>query len=333
MKNGITVILSVILLVCSINYVLADPEQTRVGEDLFMAGDDIVIDETIYGDLYVVGGNIKIRSSVHGDIIAFGGSISIEGDVLGKIFFSGGMADISGDAQKAVIVAGDVDILKGCNIGTNAVIFAGNVNFRGNVEGELRVISNNFVDNGTYGDLVLDKSPFNGNFRDALSRGINFLSFILFIIEILVAIGFLLLGMFIFKYFRSLFLDIEQEIVRSPVITTILGFILILASAFSVALMFVTMVGLPFAVAVGLLSILGLMLSVIFVSLPFGRLLARLTKREASDYWLIALGFISLRILFWIPYIGIVFLLITLSLGYGAIFYVVKEKWPKNRAS
>lgn len=311
---------------------MADSEGTQIGEDRFIVGGDIVIDEPINGDLYILGDDIWIKSPIYGDVIAVGSNIYVDADVSGKVLLTASNVDMKGDVLKAIIFASDVEVRKQCNISAYAVILAGKVNFYGDVKGELRIISSDFEDNGTYGKLVHNENPFDGDFREAMFRGLEVLSFIFFILEILFAIGYLLLGLFILKYFRNLFYDVEKELVKSPVITTILGFILIISSIFATVLMMVTLVGIPFAVTFSLLSLLALMLSAIFVSLPLGRSLVKLTKREVNDYWLLILGLIVLRVLFWIPYIGVISFIITLSLGYGAIFYVVKNRWPSNRA-
>src|SRR5262245_40228569 len=57
--------------------------------DLYIAGQDVVIDGTIKGDLIVAGQNVTISGTVEGNVFAAGQGITVKGTVKGDLIAAG----------------------------------------------------------------------------------------------------------------------------------------------------------------------------------------------------------------------------------------------------
>lgn len=110
------------------------------------------------------------------------------------------------------------------------------------------------------------------------------------------------------------------------------GGFLIIASAIIIMLLAISIIGIPFAIFAGLLFIIALMLSTIFVSFAFGRMIADRLNFRAGNVWLFILGFVVLNIFFMIPVLGGLIWIIAVSLGFGAIYYALRNNRKGTKA-
>jgi len=62
------------------------PAGEVVDDDLFIAGDNIVIDGTVNGDLFAFGQNIIFNGTVNGSLVTGGQFIEINGEVTGSVY-------------------------------------------------------------------------------------------------------------------------------------------------------------------------------------------------------------------------------------------------------
>lgn len=84
-------------------------------DDLYLTGDDVVIDKDVHGDLFVAAGKVVINANIYGDLFATAGSVIINGKV----------------ADDARIIAGQVNIKN--NIGSDLMVTSGNLEIDQNV--------------------------------------------------------------------------------------------------------------------------------------------------------------------------------------------------------
>jgi hypothetical protein len=134
------------------------PADEVVDDDLYVAGETVVINGTIKGDLIAFAQTITINGTVEGDLIAAGQAIIINGNVqddariAGAALFVGETATIGSDligagasletrkgstiGQDVVFVGGQV-LLAG-DIARNADISTGGLELRGTVGGNLK---------------------------------------------------------------------------------------------------------------------------------------------------------------------------------------------------
>lgn len=88
------------------NYTL--PAGETVNDDLYVAGDTIVIDGDINGDLFAAGGTVTINGDISGNLFVGGGQVTINSNVAGDIFAAGGTLSIKGTADDVRVAGGEV---------------------------------------------------------------------------------------------------------------------------------------------------------------------------------------------------------------------------------
>ncbi|MBC8507379.1 MAG: polymer-forming cytoskeletal protein [Anaerolineales bacterium] len=75
------------------------PAGEVIDDDLFIAGDNIVIDGTVNGDLFAFGQNIEFNGVVNGSLITGGQFIEINGEVAGSVYVGGNAATVGSSAS------------------------------------------------------------------------------------------------------------------------------------------------------------------------------------------------------------------------------------------
>ena len=290
-----------------------------INDDVFAAGSVVNINAPV-DSAVIAGGTLNINAPVKGDIFAAGGQVNINSDVGGKVVTAGGNVNLGGSIGTNLVAAGgNVDIFPGRAIGRDALISAGNVINAGKVSGNLTVYASNFQNNGSAGRVEFHRTETE---RARPSGGFNFFG-------VLMAIGYLILGLIMLRYIPGLFTTLDKEIKTSSVIRTVIGLVSIVVSIIIIFIIAVTIVGLPIAVIMALLFTTSLLLTGIFVSFSLGRWVGGRMNLKYSDTILFVIGFVVLNILFLLPYIGGLIGLISMSLGYGAILYAVRGFLPR----
>ncbi len=292
-----------------------------IDDDVFAAGGTVTINAPVSG-VVIAGGDIIINAPVSGDVFAVGGKIAVNSDVKGKIVAAGGDIDLSGDAKNAVIVGRNVNIHPTTVISRDAAISGGTVSNAGTIVGNLTVRAENFYNTGSAGSVDFNK---NG--------GLQRLQQLMNTFSILMTIGFLILGIILLTVFPAQFFSVTEEVRKSPVKNTVVGFLLILASVILVFVLAVTLIGFPVALIMGMLFIIALMLSSLFVSFAIGRKIVNVLKFETNDVLIFVFGFVILSLIFRIPYAGWFIHIVALSLGFGALIYTLQRNWQSITSS
>ena len=292
-----------------------------IDDDVFAAGGTVTINAPVAG-VVISGGDVSINAPVNGDVFVAGGKIVVNSDIEGKIVAAGGDIDLRGDAKNAVIAGGNVNIHPTTVISRDAVITGGSVSNAGKILGNLTVRADNFQNTGSAGSVDFKKS-----------EGLQGLQQLMNIFSILMTVGFLIIGIILLKLFPAQFFIVEEEVRKSPVKNTLVGFVLIIASVILIILLSVTVIGFPVALIMGMLFIIALMLSTLFVSFTVGRKIVDLFKVKTHDILIFVLGFIILSLLFRIPYAGVLIGIVAISLGFGAIIYALRKNWQSITTS
>ena len=287
-----------------------------VNDDVFAAGGVITVNAPI-DSLVAAGGTITLNAPVKGDVIAAGGRVIANNNIGGKLVAAGGTVDVNGDiGTNAVITGGTVTINPRSTIGRDAEISAGTVTNSGHVMGNLSVRSKSFSDTGFVGG----KSTYVQTESHSFSK-------IFTALGILFSIGWLILGLVLLKVAPARYRVVEDEITKSPVVKLVVGFVGLIIAGIVLVILAITIVGLPIALVSGLLVFTGVIFSVLFVSSAFGRLLFSWLKIEIRDWHAFVTGFVVLSILFRVPVAGFIILIVTISLGFGALLYAVHGNW------
>jgi len=106
-----------------------------VNDDLFISGDEVLVEGTVNGDLYAAGGMVTIRGTVNGDILAAGGNLEISGKIADDIRAAGGNIRIEKAAvgDSVSVAGGNLSIDEETTIGGGLVVAGGTIVSRADV--------------------------------------------------------------------------------------------------------------------------------------------------------------------------------------------------------
>ncbi len=139
---------------------------TSVGNDRYVGGSDVSVNQPVTGDLLVGGGTVKVNAPVSGSIQALGGTVIIGNTVGGNVRVFGGTVIIMKNVKGNVVAAGgNIDIQKGVEVGGSVLTFGGQTTIDGNVTGNVTLHSGVMALNGIVrgnGDFQGDSVMMNG---------------------------------------------------------------------------------------------------------------------------------------------------------------------------
>lgn len=137
-----------------------------VGNERYIAGENVTIAETIPGDLTVASGNVTVNSIVNGSLQAMGGNVTLTNLVRGNARIAGGTVVISKNINGNLVVAGGtVHIEPTSTIGGSVLVFGGSVIVDGAINGTLKVRGGKVTLNGSVrgdADLQTETLAMNG---------------------------------------------------------------------------------------------------------------------------------------------------------------------------
>ena len=301
----------------------------RVEGDVLAAGGTVIINAPVNGDLLVLAPDVTVNAPVSGTVTAVGWQVRIRANVGGRILALGWTVNVGSRALKLVALGRTVQISVASVIEQYAYVAAGTVEHDGFVMGELRVVTNDYQGSGIAGNTI--KEGFGAQlpiwlsviFRDIAGPYAS----ILVTFNVLITLGFLALGLALLMVFPRQFSSIHDTVLKSPVRNTVTGFLLIIGTGITCVLFAVTLVGLPLAAISGMLLFAATMISPLFVSLALGKKVTGAINFKARDTWAFVLGFLILSVLSSLAVIGWVVSVVAASLGFGAVFYTVRENW------
>ena len=187
----------------------------------------------------------------------------------------------------------------------------------GKVNGTLTVSANQFNNTGSAGKVDFYKMENRRDDRYENTENFN-------VFGLLAILGYFILGLILVRFLPGIFMAVDGEVRSSTLLKTILGFVMIIASFMAVLLVAVTIVGLPIALISFLLILATLMLSGTFISFSLGKWIGELTKIKQGNSILFVIGFVILNVLFFLPFVGGLISLISMSLGFAAILYAAR---------
>ncbi len=289
-----------------------------VEDDVFAAGSIVNINAPV-DSAVVAGGTVSINAPVKGDVFVAGGQVYVNSDVGGKVVAAGGNLNLGGDIGTNLVAAGgQVNLLSGKTVGKDALITGGNVVNAAHVNGTLTVGANQFSNTGSAGRVEFHKVE--SRKEESRQAGEEFSFF-----GLLIILGYFVLGMILVRYLPGIFMAVDREARSSPVLKTIVGFVLIIASFIAILLLALTVVGLPIALISSLLIIAAFALTGTFLSYSLGKEIGDLLKLKQGDLILFVIGFVILNVLFLLPYVGWLISLISVCLGFAAILYAARH--------
>jgi cytoskeletal protein CcmA (bactofilin family) len=275
----------------------ADQASGSLGDDRFVAGEDVALAERVEGDAFVAGGRSQIDGHVSGDALATGGTVDVRGEVAQDLYAAGGEVRIEALVRgNARVAGGTIYLERSADIAGNATLAGGSVEQRGHVGGTLAVFGGRVRLNGAVdGDVevasedirvgpdaviggrltyegpsrpeVADSAVITGGIerRNSRWRGMGeesgFGRVLVGVFRTLWFAGVLLTGILLVAVFPG-FTREAAATARSDTLTCLgLGLALLLAVPLLALMLFVTIIGIPLGIATlmgyGLLLMLG----------------------------------------------------------------------------
>lgn len=144
----------------------ADIVVMNVGNDRYVGGGDISVNQPVVGDLIIGGGTVSINAPVSGSVQAVGGTIMINNTVQGNVRVMGGTVILMKPIKGNVVVAGgNVTIQKDATVGGSVLSLAGSTTIDSDISGSLKTRGGMLVLHGTVKgetDIQSDSVEFNG---------------------------------------------------------------------------------------------------------------------------------------------------------------------------
>lgn len=316
----------------------------KVYSSVYSSGKNIDIKGEIFGDVFCAGQNITVDAIVHGDVICAGQDVTISGKIDGDIRAAGQVVNLNAEVARNVTVAAatfslDADAKVGQDLSA-----MGALNIKGEVGRDAVLSGDNIVLNGPIGRNVAVKSNnvtlkneahIKGNLNYTAStkpqqdngakvdgkttetkvkqEKTSYFNPIFYLVGL---IGLVLIGAIIAALFPR-YLERTSDIIRAkPTRTLLVG---------GVASVLVPLVSFGFAMTiVGIPVTIFLLLAFCFaaaISGPIvGYLIGRLIMTKTNSPVLIAVvGGAVLVTTYFIPFVGILFIMAAFWFGFGAL--------------
>ncbi|HQQ37345.1 MAG TPA: hypothetical protein PK602_04520, partial [Methanothrix sp.] len=187
-----------------------------------------------------------------------------------------------------------------------------------NINGTLQVSATRFNNTGTAGEVKFHKVENQSRSEDDLKAGYSFFS-------LLYLLGYFVLGLILVRYLPGVFREVDEEARRSTLFKTLLGFVMIVAGFIAILLLAVSIIGFPAALILCLLFFAALLLSGSFISFSLGSWINQKAKLKRGDLASFAIGFVILNALFYLPLLGWLIKLISMSLGLASLIYASRR--------
>lgn len=114
---------------------------TYVTEDVYVAGNNVTIQQDVDGDLFIAGGNVTVNGMVSGDLFVGGGTVILNGPIKDDVRMLGGALSLNSTVDgDMIVIGGTVDLNKDTLVAGDLVVLAGNANAYGTVNRSVRGI-------------------------------------------------------------------------------------------------------------------------------------------------------------------------------------------------
>ncbi|MGH7175694.1 MAG: hypothetical protein ACREGR_05055 [Minisyncoccia bacterium] len=317
------------------------------GGDLLALAGSMNIAGAVAGDALLAGGILTLHAPVAGDLRALGARLSIDTPVAGDLVaVAGSVSDSAGGERDAFIIAGSAALLGGA--AGPVTVYGNTVTLGGDFAGDVQVAAAGSLtlSPGTVIHGTLDyQAPEQASVPDSVkieggshyggapylstgsqSRAIALAGIGVFLLVKI--LGALILAGLLAGLFPVLAERVASEAAESTrrlVLTTLLGFALLVAVPVLLLLLALTFVGWGLAAVLGAAYILFALLSFAYTGIVFGSALARAFSKRETIFWHDAvLGMLIVCLLTIVPVAGLLLVGVLAAFCAGAlarIFY------------
>lgn len=336
--------------------IVSDP----VRDDLYISGGTVQSIAPVDGDLAVVGGTVTVTGAVTGSVLAAGGTLTFGGAVGRTLRAAGGSLTITGRvASDAVVAGGNIEIGPNAEIGRDLVVAAGTMQVSGAVHRNALLSGGQVILSGTIqgdtevranGLIVLPTARLQGRLRYTAETpaeihpgaqvvgGIERLParvaqprtdafkspYLRLFLGVLEALWLLALGLVAIALVPHRVRIVAEQIRTQFGISLLVGFILLVTVPVGAVLLFATIIGIPLSAIAMLLYFATLCPAMIFSAVWLGELVTtgwfRRPSASTSLYLALMIGVLILVILFALPWLGWIFRVLAVLVGFGAFW-------------
>jgi cytoskeletal protein CcmA (bactofilin family) len=340
-----------------------DPAQAVLRDDLYIAGQNVVVSRDVPGDLVAAGRKVVVKGKVAQDAFVAGGTVEIAGDIGDVLRVAGGNVTVGGDVGGYLVAGGGtVDLLPTGQVEGGVFVNGARVTVGGTIHGPLEIRGGEARINGTVegevtvhagklvlGDhAVLKKDLVYTSKKDAeivsgaqvlgsmrrlegtpagqMGKALAFLPTLATFFGLIVA-GIVVVLVFP-KFSRSVTTESLAHFGRDLFVG---GGVLILAPVAAILLV-VSLIGLPLGIIGGLAYVTMLLVSRICAGLVLGTMVWRLVMKEKEarvDWKTAVVGLALLPAVAWIPILGWVAWVTLVVAALGSVSLMVyRGVWP-----
>lgn len=314
--------------------------------DLSAFGGTVVTAARISGDELIIAGSANSRAQVFGDLRAIGGRVKIEGPVSGDLVAAGFSVHDSGRAGGSVfIIAANATLANGA--AGPVTIYGNNILLAGNFENDIDIIASGRITmaaSTTIAGKFSYEAPepavipssvtiaggvkyTNASYLPDIgtSRILAFISVGFFIfVRIL---GALILAGLLAGLFPGLAKAISERMhakyLRDILLTTLLGFAILVATPVLFIMLLLTFVGIGLALLLVVLYALLVLLALLYSGILLGSVLARRYAKRDTVLWHDGvLGMLALSLITLVPFIGIPIVFFLTAFSAGALLII-----------
>lgn len=345
------------------NFIYIGKDEVVEG-NLYFNANSIDIEGKVLGDVIGIASNLKINGEVSGDIIGIYQNSNINGKVDGNIRAISNFFNVSGYVGKNLNLLSESFVLEeNGNIEQDILFSSLNTELNGKVGSNVHGYSNNVIIRGEIGknlNLIMDKNKkrnyisklqidesaiINGDIdyksgTEAIIKSQNIkgsvnkqepsgdvykkVSAEKFLFSFLSMLFSALLINFLF---RKKMEKLKNIIIKQHYKLSGWGFALLFLTPIICLLLMLTIVALPIALITLVLWIISLFISGIISASALGNYIFKLINKEKINENLkISVGVLLVCLLTSIPYVGWIFSLLTIIIGLGSIYYLIKNK-------
>ncbi len=317
-----------------------------VAGDLSVFGGSVVAAAPVMGDELLLAGSISMRAPVAGDLRAVGGSIDIEGPVAGDLAaFGFSVHSSSRTLGSSFVIAANIALFGGA--GGPVTAYGNNVSLSGEFSGDVSIVAAGHIslapDTVIRGKLSY-QAPDVAAIPDSATviGGIEYTS-ASYLPDAgtsralaLASIGFFLfarvLGALILAgLLAGLFPKLAEAVVdrayvgraRSVLLTTLLGFAILVATPVLIALLTLTFVGIGLAFLLLIIYALLALFALLYAGILLGGVFARRVMKREDILWRDGmLGMLALSVVALVPVIGVLAASLLTVFAAGALLQI-----------
>ncbi|MGP8322001.1 MAG: bactofilin family protein [Methanosarcinaceae archaeon] len=326
---------------------------TVIDDDLYIFGDDVIIQGAVLGDVIACGGLVVISGNVTGDVMTCAGSVIINGNVDDDIRVCAGTLIVNGNVGGDLLVfGGNVVVSDDANIDGDVIFSSGQMELMSDVGGKIIGETGDITLAGEVDgnvNLEVDKltvlpgTKINGVFTytspkqatippDTVIKDIDFIekglceddeqiigifSITLWFIHYL---SLLVIGLLVLIILPNRTKAVARTIPDGVLMNLGMGFLLIIAGFVGSVLLFITVIGIPLGIMLLFMTFAVLYGAMLFFGFWLGNVIFSRLGVESKPWMDMVLGLFVLLILTSLPWIGFWIYLLVTFIAVGSLF-------------